>query len=409
MQLPEMKWVLNQCPKSEDANLPIMSLDNVAAARAFHEGFPQYSVTPLADLEGMAGRLGLGGLYVKDESYRFGLNAFKVLGGSFAMARYIAQQTGRDIADTTFDYLTGDELQKDFGQATFFTATDGNHGRGVAWAANRLGQKAVVHMPKGSTQTRLENIAKEGAEVTIEELNYDDCVRLAAKEADETEHGVIVQDTAWDGYEEIPSWIMQGYGTMSSEAAEQLRALEVNRPTHVFVQAGVGSLASSVVGYFANLFPSCPPTFVVMEAGAADCLYQSAKAADGDPRIVGGDLETIMAGLACGEPNTIGWDILRNHVTAFVSCPDWVSAKGMRMLAAPLAGDPAVTSGESGAVGMGVVSTIMEDPDYADLKEALGLDGNSRVLLFSTEGDTDPIRYREVVWGGAYPTEDVER
>lgn len=408
MQLPEMKWVLNQCPKSEDANLPIMSLDNVAAARAFHEGFPQYSVTPLADLEGMAARLGLGGLYVKDESYRFGLNAFKVLGGSFAMARYIAQQTGRDIADTTFDYLTGDELQKDFGQATFFTATDGNHGRGVAWAANRLGQKAVVHMPKGSTQTRLENIAKEGAEVTIEELNYDDCVRLAAKEADETEHGVIVQDTAWDGYEEIPSWIMQGYGTMSSEAAEQLRALEVNRPTHVFVQAGVGSLASSVVGYFANLFPSCPPTFVVMEAGAADCLYQSAKAADGDPRIVGGDLETIMAGLACGEPNTIGWDILRNHVTAFVSCPDWVSAKGMRMLAAPLAGDPAVTSGESGAVGMGVVSTIMEDPDYADLKEALGLDGNSRVLLFSTEGDTDPIRYREVVWGGAYPTEDVE-
>lgn len=409
MQLPEMKWVLNQCPKSEDANLPIMSLDNVAAARAFHQGFPQYSVTPLADLEGMAGRLGLGGLYVKDESYRFGLNAFKVLGGSFAMARYIAQQTGRDIADTTFDYLTSDELQKDFGQATFFTATDGNHGRGVAWAANKLGQKAVVHMPKGSTQTRLENIAKEGADVTIEELNYDDCVRLAAKEADETEHGVIVQDTAWDGYEEIPSWIMQGYGTMSSEAADQLRALEVNRPTHVFVQAGVGSLASSVVGYFANLFPSCPPKFVVMEAGAADCLYQSAKAADGDPRIVGGDLITIMAGLACGEPNTIGWDILRNHVTAFVSCPDWVSAKGMRMLAAPLSGDPAVTSGESGAVGMGVVSTIMEDPAYADLKEALGLDANSRVLLFSTEGDTDPIRYREVVWGGAYPTVDIEQ
>ncbi len=409
MQLPEMKWVLNKCPKSEDSNLPVMSLENVAAARAFHQGFPQYSVTPLADLDAMAGRLGLGGLYVKDESYRFGLNAFKVLGGSFAMARYIAQQTGRDIADTTFDYLTGDDLQKDFGQATFFTATDGNHGRGVAWAANRLGQKAVVHMPKGSTQTRLENIAKEGAEVTIEELNYDDCVRLAAKEADETEHGVIVQDTAWDGYEEIPSWIMQGYGTMSSEAAEQLRALEVNRPTHVFVQAGVGSLASSVVGYFANLFPGCPPTFVVMDAGAADCLYQSAKAADGEPRIVGGDLETIMAGLACGEPNTIGWDILRNHVTAFVSCPDWVSAKGMRMLAAPLAGDPAVTSGESGAVGMGVVSTIMEDPDYADLKEALGLDGSSRVLLFSTEGDTDPVRYREVVWGGAYPTEDIER
>ena len=160
---------------------------------------------------------------------------------------------------------------------------------------------------------------------------------------------------------------MQGYGTMANEAADQLRQLEVNRPTHVFVQAGVGSLASAMVGFFTNLFPSNPPKFVIMEAGAADCLYQGAVVADGDPRIVGGDLKTIMAGLACGEPNTIGWDILRNHADAFVSCPDWVSAKGMRMLAAPVKGDPAVTSGESGAVGMGVISTIMCDHAYAEL------------------------------------------
>lgn len=399
-----LRWTLNTMPASEDKNLPVMSLENVSKARSFHESFPQYAVTPLADLEGMAENLGLAGLYVKDESYRFGLNAFKVLGGSFAMARYIAQQTDKDVSETDFDYLTSDELANDFGQATFFTATDGNHGRGVAWAAQKLGQKAVVHMPKGTVSTRKENIAKLGADVTIEELNYDDCVRLAAKEADETERGVIVQDTAWDGYEEIPSWIMQGYGTMSSEAVEQLRALEVNRPTHVFVQAGVGSLASSVVGYFVNKFPSCPPKFVIMEAGAADCLYQGAVAADGDPRIVGGDLETIMAGLACGEPNTIGWDILRNHATAFLSCPDWMAAKGMRMLAAPVKGDPAVTSGESGAIGMGVIATVMTDPAYADLKEALELDESSQVLLFSTEGDTDPIRYREIVWNGAYPS-----
>ena len=402
---PKIKWVANGMPKSEDVNLSVMSLDNVAKARAFHGSFPQYSVTPLANLAGMAERLGLGGLFVKDESYRFGLNAFKVLGGSFAIARYIADETGRDVSEMTFDYLTSNQLQKDFGQATFFTATDGNHGRGVAWAANKLGQRSVVHMPKGSTKTRFDNIAKEGAKVTIEELNYDDCVRLAAKEAAETEHGVIVQDTAWEGYEKIPSWIMQGYGTMAAEAAEQLRQLEVNRPTHVFVQAGVGSLASAMVGYFANLFPSCPPKFVIMEAGAADCLYQGALAGDGDPRIVGGDLQTIMAGLACGEPNTIGWDILRNHADAFLSCPDWVAAKGMRMLAAPTKGDPSVTSGESGAVGMGVISTIMSDPDYAELRDVLELERDSKVLLFSTEGDTDPVRYREVVWGGAYATE----
>ena len=217
----QIKWVLNTMPKSDDRQLSIMSLSNVAKARFFHSTFPQYSVTPLDRLDGMAQYLGLAGLCVKNESFRFGLNAFKVLGGSFAMAKYIASEMGRDVSEMTYDYLTSEAFRKEFGQATFFTATDGNHGRGVAWAANKLGQKAVVHMPKGSAKSRFDNIAKEGAKVTIEEVNYDDCVRMAAAEAAETEHGVIVQDTAWDGYEEIPSWIMEGYGTMASEAAEQ--------------------------------------------------------------------------------------------------------------------------------------------------------------------------------------------
>ena len=401
---PKIQWKLNTMPKSGDRQLTVMALDEVARAQAFHKSFPQYTVTPLARLDGMAGRLGLGGLFVKDESYRFGLNAFKVLGGSFAMARYIAKEMGRDVSEMSYDYLTSQTFRDEFGQATFFTATDGNHGRGVAWAANKLGQKAVVHMPKGSTRTRFDNIAKEGAQVTIEEVNYDDCVRMAAAEAAATPHGVVVQDTAWDGYEKIPSWIMQGYGSMACEAAQQLRQMSVNRPTHIFVQAGVGSLASAMVGYFTNLFPNDPPRFIIMEAAAADCLYQGAVANDGAPRIVGGDLQTIMAGLACGEPNTIGWDILRNHATAFLSCPDWVSAKGMRMLGAPVQGDPRVISGESGAVGMGVISTIMEDDAYRELREALELDRNSQVLMFSTEGDTDPDRYREIVWDGAYPS-----
>ena len=401
---PKIQWKLNTMPKSGDRQLAVMALDEVARAQAFHKSFPQYTVTPLARLDGMAGRLGLGGLFVKDESYRFGLNAFKVLGGSFAMARYIAEEMGRDVSEMSYDYLTSQTFRDEFGQATFFTATDGNHGRGVAWAANKLGQKAVVHMPKGSTRTRFDNIAKEGAQVTIEEVNYDDCVRMAAAEAAATPHGVVVQDTAWDGYEKIPSWIMQGYGSMACEAAQQLRQMSVNRPTHIFVQAGVGSLASAMVGYFTNLFPNDPPRFIIMEAAAADCLYQGAGANDGAPRIVGGDLQTIMAGLACGEPNTIGWDILRNHATAFLSCPDWVSAKGMRMLGAPVQGDPRVISGESGAVGMGVISTIMEDDAYRELREALELDRNSQVLMFSTEGDTDPDRYREIVWDGAYPS-----
>lgn len=398
-----MKWVANTMKPGKDEHLAVMSLENVKKALAFHRSFPQYTITPLAQLTGMAKYLGLGGLYVKDERHRFGLNAFKVLGGSFAMGQYIAERLGRDISALSYEYLTSDAFRKEFGQATFFTATDGNHGRGVAWAANKLGQRAVVRMPKGSSQARFDNIKKEGAIVSIEQMNYDDCVRMAAKEAEETENGVIVQDTAWEGYESIPAWIMQGYGTMAAEVAEQFRALEVNRPTHIFVQAGVGSLAGAVVGYFANLYPNDPPKFIVMEAQAADCLYRSAVAADGAPHSVDGDLSTIMAGLACGEPNTISWDILKNHVTAFLSCPDWMAARGMRMLGVPVKGDPTVISGESGAIGMGVIAALMETDDYKELRDLLGLDRFSQVLMFSTEGNTDPMKFRKVLWDGEFP------
>ena len=400
-----LKWTVNHVPESDDKFLDLMSEENVTKANEFHKSFPQYSVTPLQKLSALASYLGVKGIYCKDESYRFGLNAFKVLGGSYAMGRYIAKELGRDISELPYNVLSSDKVREEVGQATFFTATDGNHGRGVAWAANRLGQKAVVRMPKGTTRTRFDNIAKEGAEVTIEEMNYDDCVRMAAAEAAKTEHGIIVQDTAWDGYEEIPSWIMQGYGTLVLEADKQLKENGVERPTHVFVQAGVGSLAGAVVGYFAHKYKENPPVMVVCEASAADCLYRSAAQADGNLVNVTGDLQTIMAGLACGEGNTIGWDILKNHVTVFASCPDWMSAKATRIYANPLESDPHIVSGESGSVPLGLVYTALHDEDAKDLKEALKLDKNSNILVISTEGDTDPIRYREIVWDGLYGTD----
>ena len=399
-----LKWTVNHVPGSDDKFLDLMSEENVTKANEFHKSFPQYSVTPLQKLSALADYLGVKGIYCKDESYRFGLNAFKVLGGSYAMGRYIAQELGRDISELPYNVLSSDKLREEFGQATFFTATDGNHGRGVAWAAKRLGQKAVVRMPKGTTKTRFDNIAKEGAEVTIEEVNYDDCVRMAAAEAAKTEHGIIVQDTAWAGYEEIPSWILQGYGTLVLEADKQLKENGVDRPTHVFVQAGVGSLAGAVVGYFAHKYKENPPVMVVCEASAADCLYRSAVQADGNLVNVTGDLQTIMAGLACGEGNTIGWDILKNHVTVFASCPDWMSAKATRIYANPLENDPHIISGESGSVPLGLAYTALHDEDAKDLKEALKLDENSNILVISTEGDTDPVRYREIVWDGLYGT-----
>ena len=400
----QIKWTMNNIPKTDDVQVQNMSLEQMEKAISFHRSFPQYTVTPLTRLSGLADYLGLKRVYVKDESYRFGLNAFKVLGGSYAIARCIADELGKDVSEVPYDVLTSDKLREEFGQATFFTATDGNHGRGVAWAANKLGQKCVVRMPKGTTQTRLENIAKENATVTIEELNYDDCVRMAAKEAAETTRGIMVQDTAWEGYEKIPTWIMQGYGTLAMEADKQLEE-DGCRPTHIFIQAGVGSLAGGVIGYFSNRFKENPPIMVVAEANAADCLYRSAMQGDGNRVDVTGDMLTIMAGLACGEANTVSWDILRNHASAFVSCPDWVSANGTRIYGSPLRGDKQVISGESGSVTMGLLHAIMTRPEYKDLKEALKLDENSEVLLVSTEGDTDPDRYHEITWEGLYGTD----
>ena len=396
-------WKSNTMKVDKKADLDFLSEKEIGKARKFHESFPQYTKTPLVSLDNLSKKLGVGGLYIKDESYRFGLNAFKVLGGSYAMSKYLAQKLGKDISELNYEKLTSEEIRKQLGEITFVTATDGNHGRGVAWTAAQLKQKSVVYMPKGSSQTRLENIRKEGAEASIQDMNYDDAVRLAAENA--KKYGwVVVQDTAWEGYEDIPAWIMQGYGTMASEALEQLNSLGVERPTHIFVQAGVGSLAGAVQGFFASVFKDNCPTTVVVEADEAACLYKSALQNDGKPQIVTGDMPTIMAGLACGEPNIIGWEVLKSYSSMFVSCPDWVSAKGMRMLGNPMKGDERVIYGESGAVTLGLLAAIMTRDELKDMREALKLDENSRVLFFSTEGDTDPDKYRNIVWDGEYPS-----
>lgn len=400
-----MRWVANTMPRSDASKqLALMAPAQIEKARAFHRSFPQYEPTPLVALPRLAGLLGVKNIYVKDESFRFGLNAFKVLGGSYAMACFIADRTGRDVSQLGFAQLTAPEIRKELGDYTFFTATDGNHGRGVAWAANQIGQKSVVFMPKGSSETRLENIRKEGARAEITDVNYDDAVRLATRESSRTPNSVVVQDTSWEGYEQIPSWIMQGYGTMASEADYQMKATGAERPTHIFVQAGVGSLAGAVTGFFANLYPDDPPIVVVVEADAADCLYRSALKGDGSTVKVGGDLVTIMAGLACGEANAISWEILRNHAAFFVSLPDYAAARAMRVLAVPLKGDPAVISGESGAAGAGCLFEALMEPECSDFKAAVGLDESSKILLFSTEGNTDPDWFRKIVWNGEFPT-----
>ncbi|MBM7870267.1 diaminopropionate ammonia-lyase [Clostridium pascui] len=397
-----IKYVFNDKVRNTEykkANIDFISDEEIKKAKSFHESFSEYSVTPLHKLDNLAKILGVKNIFLKDESYRFGLNAFKVLGGSYAIGKYLSEKLRIDISEVSFDYLRSKEVKEKLGDITFVTATDGNHGRGVAWAANQLGQKSVVYMPKGSSKIRLENIKKEGAEASITEKNYDETVRFSNEMAEK--HGwVVVQDTAWEGYEDIPTWIMQGYGTLVHEAMEQLAEYGIGKPTHVFVQAGVGSFAGTVQGYLASKFGVERPVTVVVEPDLAPCIYESAKL--GERYIVTGDMHTIMAGLACGEPNTISWEVLKDYSDAYFSCPDYVSARGMRLLASPLKGDPQIISGESGAIGAGVISLIMEKGCYKELREKLGLNENSKILIISTEGDTDPKKYRDIVWDGDY-------
>lgn len=393
----ELKLVQYQRNPGEKYDLDFISLENAKKVQRFHASFPMYRETPLTELRETAEELGLGTIYIKDESYRFGLNAFKVLGGSYAIGSYLAGRLGKTIEELSYEELISEQTRKALGEITFVTATDGNHGRGVAWTASKLRQKAVVYMPKGSARERLANILAEGADAAITDLNYDEAVRLANRQAEE-KGWVMVQDTAWEGYEDIPEWIMQGYGTMGYEAYTQLP----EKPTHIFLQAGVGSMAGAVAGFFASVYGEERPLITIVEPSQADCLFRTAEAADGKLHFVTGQMCTIMAGLACGEPCSIGWNVLKDYADYFISCPDYMAAQGMRILAGPAKGDPRIISGESGAAAFGCVTEIMRDSNYADIREKLKLNEDSRVLFFSTEGDTDKENYRSIVWDGAY-------
>ena len=233
-------------------------------ALRFHKSLPEYRETPLISLSHLSGELGVGGIYVKDESCRFGLNAFKGLGGAYAMFRILCRRLGLDPEKADFGTFQETEIRERVSQITFATATDGNHGKGVSWAAKLFGCSARVFMPKGSSPARAQAIRKAGpAEVEITDENYDGAVEMARKKSEE-QGWILIQDTSWKGYEEIPLRIIQGYLTMASEAAGQLKS-EKKAPTHVFLQAGVGAMAGGVMAYLAEEYRESPPVFCVVE------------------------------------------------------------------------------------------------------------------------------------------------
>jgi len=382
-----------------EGSLPVTAPFGAEAAkrvRRFHRGLPGFGPAPLLRLGFLERGLGVGRVWLKDESVRFGLKAFKVLGASWAVSNVLARRMGMNLEAAGFEGLRAVVGGGGAGGFTLATATDGNHGRAVAWMARLLGLSAAVFVPRGSSPARLEAIRREGAGVTVVEGNYDRAVRTAEEQS--VRNGwILVQDSSWEGYEEIPTWIMQGYLTVLDEAWEAL-AGEV--PTHLFLQCGVGSLAGALAAHVHERFGKGRPLVVVVEPERAACMKRSVAEFDGEPKAVDGALETIMAGLACGEPSLLAWRILRDLGDAFASCSDEVSKAGMRLLAEPAEGWPGVVSGESGAVTAGLLAALARGEGFLKEARALELDPGSRILLLSTEGDTDPLSYRSVVEGG---------
>lgn len=392
----QLKNLQNFTPIFDD-----FSKENVAAIQRFQQTHPNFSQTPLRSLKHLANHLGINNIFVKDESYRFGLNAFKVLGGLYAIGKYLAKKLNKDIATLSFADLTSEEGKRKIGHITFITATDGNHGRGVAWAARELGQAAVVYMPKGASAARIQAIENEGAEVKVIDGNYDTAVKMAAETAKKN-GWVVLQDTSWEGYEEIPYWVMQGYSSLGSEIVEQLP----ERPTHIFLQVGVGSYAAGIAAFMMNYYIEDPPKIILVEPDGANCFYKSFHVAKDDYEIVDGDLQTIMAGLSCGEPNPKAWKVLKVIAEGGISADDRLAALGMRVLGHPLKDDARIISGESGAATMGVLYSLLTARSKESLRKYLSLDESASVLLINTEGDTDANHYRQVVWEGIYPLKE---
>ncbi len=368
----------------------VMSQSGFDAAFAGISSWPGYAATPLHPLAGLAARLGLASLHYKDERGRFGLGSFKALGGAYAVANVLRNKAmaARGLAAVTSQQLLSGAFADVVGRTTVTCATDGNHGRSVAWGAQLFGCRCVIFVHEHVSQGRRDAIAKYGAEVREVAGNYDDAVRHAAATA-QASGWTVVSDTSYPGYRDIALDVMYGYGVMAAEIAQQLGGAP---PTHVFAQAGVGALAAAVCAGFWLRWGEKRPRFVVVEPLHADCVYRSLEA--GKPVVVEGSLDTVMAGLACGEVSELAWEILRGGANAALALDDAYALQAMKMLADPAAGDAAIVAGETGGAGLGA---LLAARDYPDIRAALALDTTSRVLLLGSEGDTDPAIYRQVV------------
>lgn len=339
----------------------------------FHQSLPVYKASPLVCLTEPAAELGVKEIWIKDESSRFGLNAFKVLGASYAVNEILKNNPAIE---------------------TFCTATDGNHGKAVAWSAALFNKKAVVYMPANSAISRVKAIEALGGSVVVTSTHYDATCELAALDA-AANNWQLVQDTAWEGYEEIPAHIMAGYLTHFIELEDSLHQQEQTAIDIVFLQAGVGTWAAAAVWYYLNRYGKQKPKLVIVEPVASDGMLESFK--NNRRSMPKGSLQTIMAGLNCGIPSLTGWEIIKNGADAAISITDDAVKTAMRLLHNSSNTANKIIAGESGAAGFAALLEIMKNPVYETVKNALNINTNSRILCYNTEGDTDPEGFRKIV------------
>ncbi len=374
-----------------DAANRVLTAAGFADAAAEIAAWDGYAPTPLFELDGLAGALGLAKVLYKDEGPRFGLGSFKALGGAYAallvLQREISEALGRPVAPADIREGRHADLAS---RITLATATDGNHGRSLAWGCRRFGAACRIYIHAEVSEARAEAMRALGAEVVRIDGNYDDSVRLSREEA-EANGWFVVSDTSWPGYTDTPRDVMAGYGAMVKEVCDALD----RPPTHAFLQAGVGGLAAAVAAGLRQHWGGASPRIAVVEPELAACLFESARAGGmTDIRI---EEETLMAGLSCGEPSALAWEILAEEASDFLTVPESFVGPAMRLLARPPGSDPKIEAGESAVAGL---AALIAAARSGKMRSALGLDANSRVLLIGSEGATDPDSYAALVAAG---------
>lgn len=373
-------------------SLPLEERDRLALGRhapgevaPYLTACPHYRPTSLLSLGQLARSIGVGELWIKDERERLGLGSFKALGGAYAVIRHIADLATKALGTLPPERLLDPNVRAIAAGVTVGCATDGNHGKSVAAGAKMIGCEAAIFLHEGVSEEREAAIAALGARTIRVPGNYDDAVAESLRVC--TENGwPIISDTSWPGYEAVPLRVMQGYTVMADEV---LRVIEA--PTHIFVQAGVGGLAAAVAAHLADRFPQDRPMLIVVEPDKAACLLESARG--GRWQQIQPSGPTVMAMLECYEPSRVAWRILSRTADGFMTVDDEAAIEAMRRLARPLPGDRAIVAGESGGVGLAGLLTCMGEPES---RLALKLNGSSRILLFNTEGATDPAIYCEL-------------